>query len=220
MTTLSGGPRRLRVQHSTRYHYDHTVPASYNEVRLLPRTDARQQVLEASLQFDPLTWRYDYVDYWGTSVTAFEAHTPHTELTVIGTTVTDVIDAGDCPQVDWARLRSDRTMDAYSETLVATDRTATPADLEAMAIEAAADAPPHLAAQAVCGTISTAMEYSPGSTGVQTVARRGLGRAPRRLPGLRPPRRRSAAHDRHPGALRLRLRRPAQRGRDRRTGHR
>ena len=170
MSLLAPVGRRLRVQHSTRYTYEPKVPSSYNEARLIPRTEPRQQVLEARIDIDPLTWRYDYVDYWGTAVTAFETHVPHGELTVVGRTVADVAEAGDCPQIDWDRLNSERTVDAFAETLVATRRSAPPEEVVERAREVVGALAPHDAARAVCGVVNDAMEYAPGSTGVQTVA--------------------------------------------------
>ncbi len=170
MSGFASGGHRLRVQHSTRFSYDSAVSASYNEARLVARTETRQQVLESSVSIDPVTWRYDYTDYWGTAVTSFESHVAHTQLTVTGTTVADVADAGETPQIDWTRLRTDRTRDAYAETLVPTSRTEPPEELAALARDVAGDLVPHEAARAVCAAISEAMEYAPGSTGVQTVA--------------------------------------------------
>jgi transglutaminase-like putative cysteine protease len=162
--------RRLRVEHSTTYAYDKSVQASYNEARLMPRTDARQQIIESRLRMDPLTWRFDYYDYWGTAVTAFEAHTPHKALSVVGTTVADVSEAGETPQVDWARLHSERTLDAYAETLTHTARSKAPAELAEMARAAVGTLAPHEAARAICAVVTDSIEYAPGSTGVQTIA--------------------------------------------------
>ena len=137
---------------------------------MVPRTESRQQILEASLQIDPMTWRIDYVDYWGTAVTAFEAHIPHGELSVVSTVVADIAEAGDPPQVDWDRLRSERTVDAYAETLVATPRSEAPDELRELARSAIGDRAPHDAARVVCGLVNESIEYAPGSTGVQTKA--------------------------------------------------
>ena len=170
MSVLAPVGRRLRIEHSTRYTYEPDVPSSYNEARLTPRTEPRQQVLEARLDITPFSWRYDYIDYWGTAVTAFEAHVPHSALTVTSMVVADVAEAGEAPQADWDRLRSERTVDAYAETLVPTPRSAAPTELAELAREAAGTLAPHDAARAVCGIVNDAMEYARGATGVKTVA--------------------------------------------------
>src|SRR5882757_7607779 len=71
---------RLRVVHSTGYAYKSPVTASYNEARLTPRSDSRQNVILNRVETVPATRSYRYVDYWGTAVTAFDLHAPHTEL--------------------------------------------------------------------------------------------------------------------------------------------
>jgi transglutaminase-like putative cysteine protease len=158
------------VQHRTQYTYFGTVSASYNEARLSPRTEARQQVLESRIDVDPHGWRHEYADYWGTSVTAFETHLPHDELIVTGTTVADVAEVGEAPQVDWDRLRSDRTKDSFAESLVATKRSDPPAELVELAAARVGDLAPHLAAREICALVTESMIYAPGSTGVQTLA--------------------------------------------------
>jgi transglutaminase-like putative cysteine protease len=170
MNFLGTTGRRLRVQHQTRYSYFGTVSASYNEARMSPRTEARQQVLESRVDITPHGWRHEYDDYWGTAVTAFETHVPHQQLLVTGTTVADVAEIGDAPHVDWERLRSDRTTDSFAESLVVTERSAPPAELIELAAAAVGARPPHEAAQAVCALVSESMTYAIGSTGVQTLA--------------------------------------------------
>jgi transglutaminase-like putative cysteine protease len=162
--------RRLRVQHQTRYSYFGTVSASYNEARMSPRTEARQQVLESRLDIGPQGWRHDYDDYWGTAVTAFETHVPHQELIVTGTTVADVGEIGEAPHTDWDRLRSERTQDTFAESLTATGRSAAPLELAELAASRIGDRPPHLAAQEVCSLVAESMQYATGSTGVLTLA--------------------------------------------------
>jgi len=70
---------RLRVVHSTGYAYKSPVTASYNEARLTPRSDSRQNVILNRVEPVPATRSYRYVDYWGTAVTAFDLHAPHTD---------------------------------------------------------------------------------------------------------------------------------------------
>ena len=170
MSLLGNTGRRLRVQHQTRYSYFGTVTASYNEARMSPRTEARQQILESRIDLSPVGWRHDYEDYWGTSVLAFETHVPHQELVVTGTTVADIAEVGEAPQVDWDRLHSDRTRDTFAESLVPTERSAPPKEFAELAASRIVNLAPHLAAQEVCALVSESMVYAPGSTGVQTLA--------------------------------------------------
>ena len=80
---------RLRVVHDTGYAYQSPVTASYNEARLTPRSDSRQNVILNRVETVPATRSYRYVDYWGTTVTAFDLHAPHTELTVSSSSVVE-----------------------------------------------------------------------------------------------------------------------------------
>ena len=60
-----------------------------NEARLTPRSDSRQNVILNRVETVPATRNYRYVDYWGTAVTAFDLHAPHTELEVTSSSVVE-----------------------------------------------------------------------------------------------------------------------------------
>lgn len=55
---------RLRVVHTTGYRYATAVTQSYNEARLTPRHDERQNLMVARLETVPATRAYKYTDYW------------------------------------------------------------------------------------------------------------------------------------------------------------
>ena len=96
---------RLRVVHSTGYAYKSPVTASFNEARLTPRSDNRQNVILNRVETVPATRSYRYVDYWGTAVTAFDLHAPHTELEVTSSSVVET-ERGEMPKakVGWSDL--------------------------------------------------------------------------------------------------------------------
>jgi transglutaminase-like putative cysteine protease len=109
---------RIRVVHSTGYRYDAPVHQSYNEVRLTPRTDSRQNVIVSRVETTPATRHYRYNDYWGTAVTAFDLHAPHKELAVVATSVVETGDPQ--PPADgagWADLDGDAVRDRHTEML-------------------------------------------------------------------------------------------------------
>ena len=115
---------RLRVVHSTGYAYKSPVTASFNEARLTPRSDSRQNVILNRVETVPATRSYRYVDYWGTAVTAFDLHAPHTELEVTSSSVVET-DRGASPkdhevQVGWDDLRSEAVIDRFDEVLSGT----------------------------------------------------------------------------------------------------
>ena len=109
---------RLRVVHSTGYAYKSPVTASFNEARLTPRSDSRQNVILNRVETVPATRSYRYVDYWGTAVTAFDLHAPHTELEVTSSSVVET-DRGECrrTEVSWDDLHSEAVIDRFDEVL-------------------------------------------------------------------------------------------------------
>ena len=111
---------RMRVVHSTGYAYKSPVTASFNEVRLTPRSDSRQNVILNRVETVPATRSYRYVDYWGTAVTAFDLHAPHTELEVTSSSVVET-DKGELPdeKVSWDDLASEAVIDRFDEMLSA-----------------------------------------------------------------------------------------------------
>lgn len=115
---------RLRVVHSTGYAYKSPVTASFNEARLTPRSDSRQNVILNRVETVPATRSYRYVDYWGTAVTAFDLHAPHTELEVTASSVVET-DRGELPAetVTWEDLQTAEVVDRFDEYLTPTEYT-------------------------------------------------------------------------------------------------
>ena len=93
---------RLRVSHETRFEYGAPARASYNELRLVPRTEVRQTALEARIVTVPPAPQYSYLDYWGTHVVAFNVDRNHDSLSITGNALVDTHDAGDPPDCSWA----------------------------------------------------------------------------------------------------------------------
>src|SRR6476619_7494051 len=112
---------RMRVVHATGYAYKSPVTASFNEARLTPRSDSRQNVILNRVETVPATRSYRYVDYWGTAVTAFDLHAPHAELEVTSSSVVET-DTAELPgeKVTWDDLASDAVIDRFDEVLTAT----------------------------------------------------------------------------------------------------
>src|SRR5690348_13182788 len=115
---------RLRVVHSTGYAYKSPVTASFNEARLTPRSDGRQNVILNRVETVPATRSYRYVDYWGTAVTAFDLHAPHTELEVTGSSVVET-ELAEKPEelAGWDDLRTEAVVDRFDEVLSPTHYT-------------------------------------------------------------------------------------------------
>ncbi len=160
---------RMRVVHATGYAYKAPVTASYNEARLTPRSDSRQNVIINRVETAPATRSYRYVDYWGTAVTAFDLHAPHTELEVTSASVVET----DKPEsrngaVSWADLRTDAVHDRYYEVLTPTRYTPFDKRIERVARQIAKGNDPGHAVLAVTEWVRNELQYVPGTTGVHS----------------------------------------------------
>src|SRR5919107_2640292 len=159
---------RLTVEHTTRFRYAEPVPASYNEARLLPSSDDRQHVVASRLDIEPVTWRREYRDYWGTRVVSFEAHTGHTQLVVTSSADVVVLAAPEPPQASWGELTDARVRDQFAEVLAHTSLSRPSEELADLATVVSRDLPPSGAARAVGALTTDRLSYTPGSTGVRT----------------------------------------------------
>jgi transglutaminase-like putative cysteine protease len=162
---------RIRVVHATGYRYDAPVHQSYNEVRLTPRTDSRQNVIVSRVETTPATRLYRYSDYWGTAVTAFDLHAPHKELAVVATSV---VETGDVQApVDgaaWADLGTDEVRDRHTEMLEFTAYVGRDKELAKVARVLRREPTPVAAVQAGCRWVHEHLTYQRGTTGVHTSA--------------------------------------------------
>lgn len=95
---------RLRVSHETRFDYEGMARASYNEVRLTPRSERRQTALETRVVTVPPASQYSYVDYWGTQVIAFNVDRGHERLSITGSSLVDTLQAGRPADATWSEV--------------------------------------------------------------------------------------------------------------------
>jgi len=163
---------RLRVVHSTGYAYKSPVTASFNEARLTPRSDNRQNVILNRVETAPATRSYRYVDYWGTAVTAFDLHAPHTELEVTSSSVVET-DRGASPkdenvQVSWDDLCSEAVIDRFDEVLSPTHYTPHSKRIGRVGQRIAKYHDPQEAVTAAANWVHSELEYVPGTTGVHS----------------------------------------------------
>ena len=159
---------RMRVVHSTGYAYKSPVTASFNEARLTPRSDSRQNVILNRVETVPATRSYRYVDYWGTAVTSFDLYAPHTELEVTSSSVVET-DKGEAPQkVSWEDLSSEAVIDKYDEMLSPTDYVPASRRIQAVGRRIAKYNDPSDAVLAAAQWAHSELEYVPGTTGVHS----------------------------------------------------
>jgi len=160
---------RMRVVHRTGYAYKTPVTASYNEARLTPRSDPRQNVIINRVETAPATRSYRYVDYWGTAVTAFDLHAPHTELEVTSASVVET----DTPEppvatISWSELESAAVLDRFNEVLAPARYTPASKRIERTAKHLAKGRRPHDAVLATAKWVHSELQYVRGTTGVHS----------------------------------------------------
>jgi transglutaminase-like putative cysteine protease len=155
---------RMRVLHATGYAYPSPATASYNEARLTPRSDSRQRV-----ETVPATRSYRYVDYWGTAVTAFDLHAPHTELTVTSASVVET-EKPDPPaqQLGWSELHNESVVDRYDEVLTPTGHTPASKRIASVGKKIAKEHDPADAVFAAAQWVRSELDYVKGSTSVHS----------------------------------------------------
>jgi transglutaminase-like putative cysteine protease len=160
---------RMRVVHATGYAYKSPVTASFNEARLTPRSDSRQNVILNRVETTPATRSYRYVDYWGTAVTAFDLHAPHTELEVVSSSVVET-EADELPEekVSWEELRSEAVIDRFDEVLSPTRYTPASKRIQRVGQRIAKEYEPQDAIIAAANWAHSELEYVAGTTGVHS----------------------------------------------------
>lgn len=160
---------RMRVVHATGYAYKTPVTASYNEARLTPRSDSRQNVIVNRVETAPATRSYRYVDYWGTAVTAFDLHAPHIELEVTSSSVVET-DKAELPtaEITWDDLGSAAVADRFNEVLTPTSYTPASKRIDRVARHLTKGRNPYDAVLAAVDWVRSEMQYVPGTTGVHT----------------------------------------------------
>ena len=158
---------RMRVVHTTGYAYQSPVTASYNEARLTPRSDTRQNVILNRVETIPASRSYRYIDYWGTAVTAFDLHAPHTELTVTSASVVET-EKPDPPaqKLGWSDLRNESVIDRYDEVLTPTEHAPSSRNIATVGKRIAKEHDPADAVLAASEWVRSELDYVKGSTGV------------------------------------------------------
>jgi transglutaminase-like putative cysteine protease len=158
---------RLRVLHTSDFTYSAPARASYNEVRQIPVSTNRQITLESSVQTNPGAAQYNYVDYWGTRVVAFNVDGPHERLTIEGSSLVETHPAEGAPGAEWAEVFG--VQDRHAEFLASTHYAQPDDELEEKAHELRCDSPTETV-ESVMAWVNSSLDYVPGATNVQTSA--------------------------------------------------
>lgn len=163
---------QLRINHTTTFEYDGKSVASYNQARLTPVTTAEQIVVHSRLEISPKPWTYEYRDYFGTAVTAFEVVDPHESMTVAATSTVQVNRPAPVdPVLTWDQVAAREVSDRWTEYLTLPDLVAPTADFAQRAKQVAADHElPGEAARDLCVLVHDEVEFAPGTTDVRGTA--------------------------------------------------
>ncbi len=163
---------RMRVRHTTTYEYAGVVHASYNEARISPLDTPNQFTLEHRVEVHPAANLFRYRDYWGSRVHCFDLHHPHTELTVVGTSLVET--AQRTPSLDdtvaWDAIDAPGLTDRFFEYLGDTRMTASDDAIRQAARELRAAATPAVALSMLGEWLRSRVEYETGTTSVSTTA--------------------------------------------------
>jgi transglutaminase-like putative cysteine protease len=173
---------RLRAKHRTELHYAGPVMESVNELRMTPKDTPRQCVISAETSVEPEVELRPSVDAYGNRVLWFQLAERHDHLLVEAEAVVEVTAGRAEGDAEWRALKEPEVLDALAEFLSPSRFVRWTPPLTGLAAEI--DLPeggtvrPWLAA--VERGVGATIEYSPGSTGVDTPveevvhARRGV----------------------------------------------
>jgi transglutaminase-like putative cysteine protease len=158
---------RLHVAHETRFDYNAPARASYNELRLTPRTERRQTALETKVVTMPPAPQYAYVDYWGTQVVAFNVDRAHEMLSITGTALIDTQRPETPDDASWEEV-GDASL-TMADHLAHKLYTAPDAELTELA-DGLRAARPLATAQRIMERVHHSLRYVRGVTSVHTSA--------------------------------------------------
>jgi len=163
---------QLRVVHTTDYTYDGQAVASYNQARLTPVTNHDQIVVHSRVEVSPKPWTFEYRDYFGSHVVAFEVVDPHDVMTVVASsTVQTARHAPEAPAATWSDLAAPEVADRWTEYLALSDVVAPPPELADRARQVAADhETPGEAARDLAALVHDEVEFRPGVTSASSPA--------------------------------------------------
>ncbi len=160
---------RIAIRHRTGYRYARPVLASYNEARLTPLSVDGQRTLQAALDITPAARPLRYIDYWGTTVDAFDIHTPHTELVVLATATVESAGPRPVPSgVDWTALSERRVRERFAEFLAPSRYVPAEPEVAEIGRSLRDEATPVRAALRAAAWTNETLRYEPGATDVHT----------------------------------------------------
>ncbi len=162
---------RMAVTHETTYDYESDVVASFNEIRMTPTSGRGQLLVHHRTTVQPYVSLFSYRDYWGTTVEAFDLHTPHARLSVLSDNVVESWSATiDTEKISWGRWETAHVSDQFVEFLRPTALAPPIPDSESIVDGFRSASTPMIAAEACVDLVRQHMTYTSGATNVHTTA--------------------------------------------------
>jgi len=160
---------RIAVRHRTGYRYAGPVQASYNEARLTPPSLDGQRTLQTALDITPAVRPLRYLDYWGTTVDAFDIHVPHTELVVLATSTVETASPRPVPvRAGWPDLADAAVQNRFAELLAASPYVPAEPELAEVGRSLRAGSTPMQAGLRAAAWTHETLRYQRGATHVHT----------------------------------------------------
>ena len=161
---------RIAIRHRTGYRYAAPVRASHNEARLTPPSlEEYQRTLRADLVITPEVRPLRYIDYWGTTVDAFDIHVSHTELVVLATSIVETLGPRPEPAgVGWSDLADPAVVDRFAELLDASQYIPAEPEVAELGRSLRAGSTPLRAGRRAAEWTHETLRYEQGATHVRT----------------------------------------------------
>lgn len=164
---------KFKIKHLTQYTYQAPVRDSANQIILYPVNDEFQEVQthELSISGDPLV--YVSKDYYGNDVGTFSISSPHSELSILSTTVVSTrskqLPADDLPAaLQWQKLASLKSDIGFIDFLRQEHFDEMNALRSMTEIQPIAESTPYQIALKFCQYVYDNFSYIPGITTVET----------------------------------------------------
>lgn len=126
-----------------------------------------QVVLNSSFNTYPVAPVYEYTDYFGTAVSAFDVHLAHLELSIRSSSLVETYSYKiDTPEAKWSLIQSSQVRDDLMEYLGFSYYVSNDQRFERIVSDLRNQHSPYDTTLAIVEFVKNALEYKPGSTTV------------------------------------------------------
>jgi transglutaminase-like putative cysteine protease len=162
---------RLRIEHTTTFHYDHPISEAYTEMRLKPLDTDGQRCLSFTLVTEPRDEVHQYADRFGNDVRHFDVIQPHQKL--MAAAVSEVLTPTAFAPENEPAFGVLSVLDEF-DYLMATDYAPLTTELAGFAAAHAVPGDAPATIFALMRAIYAGLQYEKGATDVTTTADKAL----------------------------------------------